>query len=125
MIDNHGIEVDVNSSINVRFAKGVRAGIVIGGNCPTSASKMMLAFDKGHVEIDGWNGGWINVRTNEGEMKYPHIDFPAQTPDMNFIDAVLGRAEPLTSPINGVIQSELMDAIYESARTGQPVRAER
>ena len=29
----------------------------------------------------------------------------------------LGRAEPRTTPANGIIQSELMDAIYESART--------
>ena len=47
---------------------------------------------------------------------------PPEGPDDNFIDAILGRAEPQTSPINGVIQSELMDAIYESARTGQVAR---
>jgi len=40
----------------------------------------------------------------------------------NFIDAILGRAEPQTSPVNGIQQSELMDAIYESARTGQVAR---
>ena len=40
----------------------------------------------------------------------------------NFIDAILGRAEPRTSPLNGIIQSGLMDAVYESARTGQIAR---
>jgi len=28
----------------------------------------------------------------------------------------------MTSPQNGILQSELMDAIYESARTGQIAR---
>ena len=45
-------------------------------------------------------------------MKYPPIPGEAQTPDDNFIDAILGRAEPQTSPLNGINQSELMDAIY-------------
>ena len=39
-----------------------------------------------------------------------------------FIAAILGRAEPQTSPINGINQSELMDAIYESAKSGQVAR---
>jgi predicted dehydrogenase len=49
----------------------------------------------------------------------------ALSPDHNFIDAVLGRAEPKTSVRNGVIQSQLMDAIYESQRTGKPARPKR
>ena len=49
----------------------------------------------------------------------------AGNPDDNFIDAILGRAEPRTTPANGIIQSELMDAIYESARTGQPARPKK
>ena len=40
----------------------------------------------------------------------------------DLVDAILGRAEPKTTPINGVLQSELMDAIYESAKTGQVAR---
>ena len=52
-------------------------------------------------------------------MKYPPITGQPQSPNDNFIDAILGRAEPRTTPLNGVIQSELMDAIYESARTGK------
>ena len=40
----------------------------------------------------------------------------------NFVDAILGRAEPRTTPANGILQSKLMDAIYESARTGAIVR---
>ena len=49
----------------------------------------------------------------------------APSPDHNFIDAILGRAEPRTSVKNGIIQSQLMDAIYESQRTGKPARPSR
>ena len=49
----------------------------------------------------------------------------AGSPNDNFIDAILGRAKPRTSATNGIIQCELMDAIYESARTGLPARPKR
>ena len=80
-------------------------------------------YQEGRVEVDGWSGSWIKVfRRGEGQVKYPPIEGKAQTPNDNFIDAILGRAEAQTSVKNGIIQSELMDAIYESARTGTVAR---
>jgi hypothetical protein len=58
-------------------------------------------------------------------VKYPQITGEAQSPNDNFIDAILGRAEPKTSPGNGIVQSELMDAIYESACTGKPAKPKK
>jgi len=124
-IDNCGAPVDINSSINVRFENGVFAAIAIGGNCESSGSHMAFVFERGRVEIDGWNGQWIRVYDRHGQIKYPPISNERYTPDQNFIDAILGRAEPRTSPYNGIVQSELMDAIYESARTGMPARPKR
>jgi predicted dehydrogenase len=122
-VDNLGAPVDINGTVNIRFADGTLATITISGNCPNDGAGMYLTFDEGRVEVDGWSGSWIKVfRRGEGQVKYPPIEGKAQTPDDNFIDAILGRAEPRTSPRNGINQSELMDAIYESARTGQVAR---
>ena len=121
-VDNLGTPVDINGTANIRFSEGTLATITIVGNCPASGAGMYLSFDNGRVEIDGWNGTWIKVWKGNEPVKYPPITGTTQTPNDNFIDAVLGRAEPMTSPINGVIQSELMDAIYESARTRQVAR---
>jgi predicted dehydrogenase len=122
-VDNHGTKVDINSSINIRFANGVMASIVVSGNCPAVGTHMSFIFDNGKVDIDGWSGTWIHIFGADGrQVKYPHITGKQQTPDDNFIDAILGRAEPMTSPRNGIDQSELMDAIYESARTGKPAK---
>ena len=122
-VDNFDTPVDVNGTINVRFVDGTLAAIAIGGNCPNDGAGMIFAFEGGRVEIDGWGGSWIRVfRRGQEQVKYPPITAKPDSPDDNFVDAILGRAEPLTSPRNGVIQSELMDAIYESARTGQVVR---
>lgn len=122
-VDNQDTPVDINGTVNIRFADGTLATIVISGNCPNDGGGMVFLFDGGRVEIDGWGGSWIRVfKGGVGAVKYPPITYKPQTPDDNFIDAILGRAEPLTGPINGVIQSELMDAIYESARTGRVVK---
>ncbi len=123
-VDNHGTPVDINSSINVRFASGTFASIVVSGNCVAASSSMHFIFENGRVDIDGWGGGWINVFQND-KIKYPVIPGKSQSPNDNFIDAILGRAEPRTSPANGIVQSELMDAIYESAKTGKPAKPKR
>ena len=124
-IDNHGAAVDINSSTNIRFEDGVFAAIVISGNCPSpGGTHMALIFENGRIEVDGWGGGWIRVYEGAAELDPPPItdEMSAASPDDNFIDAILGRAEPRTNPMNGIIQSELMDAIYESGRTGLPTR---
>ncbi len=121
-VDNQDAPVDINGTVNIRFANGMLATITIVGNCPSDGAGMYLTFEKGRVEIDGWGGDWIKIFRGRQQVKYPCITGKAETPDDNFIDAILGRSQPQTSPINGVIQSELMDAIYESARTGQVAR---
>ena len=121
-VDNLDTPVDINGTVNIKFKDGTLATITIVGNCPSASAGMYLSFDNGRVEVDGWGGSWIKVFRKDGQVKYPVIEGEAETPDDNFINAVLGRAEAQTSPLNGINQSELMDAIYESARTGQPAR---
>jgi predicted dehydrogenase len=121
-VDNQDAPVDINGTVNIRFANGTLATITIVGNCPSDGAGMYLTFEQGRVEIDGWGGSWIKIFRGGQQVKYPNIPGKAESPDDNFIDAILGRAQPQTNPINGINQSELMDAIYESARTGQVAR---
>lgn len=122
-VDNVGTKVDINSVIGVKFDNGVLASICVSGNCPKSDAYMSFIFEDGKIDIDGWGGSWIKVSHGDGrDVKYPEIKGTANTPNDNFIDAILGRAEQRTSPANGIVQSELMDAIYESAKTGKAAR---
>jgi predicted dehydrogenase len=120
-VDNSGTPVDINGTANIRFANGILATIMIAGNCSGNGAGMAYCFEDGLVEIDGWSGSWIKVSRRDGK-ETPAVDAGSDTPNDNFIDAILGRAEAQTSVRNGIIQSELMDAIYESARTGQVAR---
>jgi len=124
-LDNCETPVDINSSINVRFENGVMASIVVSGNCPApDGTFMTFIFDGGRIDIDGWGGGWIRVYEGGKRVEEPPItpEMNAGRSDYNFIDAIQGKAEPRTSPMNGIIQSELMDAIYESGRTSMPAK---
>jgi predicted dehydrogenase len=121
-VDNSGTPVDINGTANIRFHDGTLATIMINGNCSTDGSGMSLCFENGRVEVDGWGGSYIKVFKGREELTDLVMEGTANTPNDNFVDAILGRAEPRTTPLNGIIQSELMDAIYESARTGAIAR---
>lgn len=125
MIDNVGTRVDINSAITLRFTNGVMASLAISGNCPSDGSALHFMFTEGRIDIDGWSGEWIQVWQTGARRPDPVIAGRRQTPDENFIDAILGRAEPRTSLANGIVHSDLMDAIYESARTGRPSKPAR
>jgi hypothetical protein len=64
----------------------------------------------------------LQVSSRDGSVETPVFEAQSKTPNDNFVAAILGREQPMTSPLNGVLQSELMDAIYQSASSGQIAR---
>ena len=120
MVDCKGMPVDINSALVARF-QSVLATIVISGNCPAAGSGMEFIFAGGRVSIDGWTGAWMRAYDGDGEIDELSCTGEATPTALNFLAAIRGTEEPATGPIDGVRQSELMDALYESARTGRPV----
>lgn len=121
MVDFMGTPVDINSALVARFASGVLATIIISGNCPSNASGMEFIFAGGRVSIDGWSGSWLRAYDGDGEIDELSCTGEATPTALNFVAAIRGEEEPATGPTDGVRQSELMDALYESVRTGRPV----
>jgi len=125
-VDQHGTEVDINSVMSVKFASGVFANITVSGNCASGYNEATFIFENGRIVTDacGWAGTWVQVYEGGQKVEDPPVkeEMGSPSPTHNFIDVILGRAEPRTSPRNGIIQCQLMDAFYESARTGKPVR---
>jgi predicted dehydrogenase len=56
--------------------------------------------------------------TTQTEAELPAVPTPVE----NFVDAILGRAELLSPPEHGIALARVMEAAYQSARTGQTVR---
>ena len=124
-IDRLDTEVDINGTLNVKFANGCIAAVAINGESP-SGSYASFMFENGKVDIDPWGGSWIQItdRTSgkEQKIKYPTMTTEDSQPLKNFVDAILGRDEARTTVRNGVIQSQLMDAVYASDKSGQPAK---
>jgi len=124
-IDNSGTAVDINGIINVRFANGIFAGISIDGNCMAWGAGLTYLFKNGRIEFDGWGGSWLRVWKGTEELQDLPTADNSFTSTSNFIDSILGHTQPAAGAPNGVLQSELMDAIYQSAQSGQVVKVQR
>lgn len=125
-IDKLDTAVDINGVASIKFANGVMASIAITGEGAMGSFSSWI-FENGKVDIDPWQAGWIDIQrmvpgTGWQKVKYPVMEGADSNPLDNFLDAIFGREEPRTSARNGVIQSQLMDAVYRSAETGQPAK---
>ena len=123
--DKCGAPVDINGVAIAKFQNGAMGSICIGGNCPPFANEIQIQTDKYLIVTDQY-GSKLEFRDNSGRKVYPAVpsdDQPAAgTPHLNFVNALLGK-EPLRAPVRfGVLLSALMDAMYESADEGKPVR---
>jgi len=126
-VDKLDTPVDINGVASIKFANGVIAAITITGQGPMDSDSDWM-FEFGKVNIDPWHGGRIKIQAGSREepggklIENPTIAGTDGQPLSNWINAILGKEEPRTSPRNGVIQSQLMDAIYRSAETGLPAK---
>ena len=124
-VSNEGTPVDINASINVRFENGVTASVAIGGDCPAAGAFGAYLFEDGKVEIDPWNASFMRVWRGKEQQADLHLEGHPTHPADNLLDAIAGRDEVRAGVRSGIIHSELMDAIYESARTGGVARPRR
>ncbi|MEW6356363.1 MAG: Gfo/Idh/MocA family oxidoreductase [Planctomycetota bacterium] len=118
-IDNRTEEVDVCSSLSIRFANGAVGNIAISGETwqPGMPSRLIVTGEK--LEFSLHHGGEdLKVYSPKGEVK-PKV--PAnRTPQANFVNAILGKEEPLCPVEYGLTLARFMDAVYKSAEKGQP-----
>jgi len=125
MADHRETPVDINGCALIKFENDVLASITISGDCAHDATGMNYIFSDGLVEIDGWSGTYIRYkRRGENDWIVPDLG-ESSNPDKNFVNAILGREQPLAVPRHGVLQSQLMDAIYASVKTGAAVSPSR
>ena len=98
--------------------------VAIGGNSPGWDVSITLQTDQMVIKT-GPHGGFLEM-TKGGTKFYPrvdHDDHPAAgTPHLNFARAILGKEKLFAPARYGVLLSALMDALYESAQKGAPVK---
>jgi predicted dehydrogenase len=121
-LDKKTVPVDINAVMTIRWEGGVLGTATISGNNPGWDQGVIIAGDKGRIHT-GIHGGLLEHFDARGnKIKYPAVPFAHQSPDRNFVDCLLGRAEPMCPVRYGILHSWLMDALYKSAKAGAPVK---
>jgi predicted dehydrogenase len=122
LTDNCGTRVDINGSATVLFDNGVMASVACSGNSTIRGDATLTLYcEKGTIKTGIWGEKLEHWDINGDKVKYPYVPFETVLPAQNFAHAILGHDELRCPGSYGIILSELMDAIYESADTGWPV----
>ncbi|MFZ4508953.1 MAG: Gfo/Idh/MocA family protein [Fimbriimonas sp.] len=118
--DNFGTEVDINSAVSVRFKGGAMANMSIVGD--GHAWHEDITFVCENLTFFMRQGKLSITDVKQNRVVCEHIS-GGSTPDKNFIDAILGRAE-CESPFEcGLEVIRLTEAAWESAAAGGTVIA--
>lgn len=119
-IDQAGTAVDINGQIVVGFADGTNAAVSIVGNAPARC-RINVMLDKGAIEFTSIQGHDATVTDEEGKpVELPPFD-KNRRHEGNFFGAIRGEEQLRSDGRDGLRVCELLDAIFESARTGQTV----
>jgi predicted dehydrogenase len=111
--------------MTIRWEGNVLGSVTISGNTPGWQEGIWLSGDKGRL-VTGIHGGRLEHYDEKGaQIRYPKVTQESYTPDQNFVLCLLHKAEPRCPVRYGILHSWLMDALYESAREGKPIKVSR
>jgi predicted dehydrogenase len=122
--------VDDGAAVSVRFAGGALGQIASVRHGHRNVDEMAVYGTEGSVLVERIPGrpGWVVRHSRAGgpaDGLVPEAELPAgETTTDHFVDAVLGRTEPRIPLIDAVISAHIVEAAYESVRTGKTVRLE-
>jgi predicted dehydrogenase len=122
-IDARGTEVDIDSSLIVRFHGGALASILVAGSASIDWwEDISLAGDRGMALYR--NGQlWVARAGEHMPVCVPPEQIPpSSTLARDFVDLILGRVAAPAAPAAGALMvARLTEAAWRSAAIGQPV----
>ena len=111
--------VDINTAAAIRFQSGALGTLSIIGNAPKWWEDISFVGSEGAIYIR--QGQPLVHQNAKGEPVDTAEIGETTTPDRNWVDAILGRAEVQVPPECGLAVIELTEAAWESARNnGRP-----
>lgn len=122
VMDNRGQRVDIVTSATIRLGEGATATVAISGEAPGMVEGILVNGSGGLLRCGMYGGAFEYWR--DGEQVTDLEAAPTEDMYDNFVGCVRGGSTPPCGPEYGVRLSLLMDALYESARCGRPVRCD-
>jgi len=115
LIDNRGTAVDIDSAVAIRFQGGAIANLAIVGDTPGWDEDFTICCEKKAFYM---RKNKLSTMDRDGNNFVAEQLGGGSTPDRNFVDACLGRAE-VESPLEcGLAAVKLTQAIYKAAESG-------
>ncbi len=102
------------NSLDVGEAKTTLCGTLAGADMRDGLRINGEDLGKFYVKTPGLDAGGVDFYDSEG-------DDPAVTEAQMWIDAVINDTEPLVKPEQALVVTEILEAIYNSAKTKKPV----
>jgi predicted dehydrogenase len=121
--DNFKTEVDINSTLAMKFENGALGSVSVVGNSPCWHEDHTIVGSKGAFYLR--QGGIEELIQEDAFGKRVKIKFPkyGKNPDANFVDSILGKDVPQTPPECGLRTIEVTEAAWKSAAlNGKPVK---
>jgi predicted dehydrogenase len=118
-VNHKGEAVDIAGTVIMRFADGTLGSAAVSGDSTIFEQGIYIQGTGGSVKTSIY-GGTMEYWHNGKMVKYPNVPV-TDSLQANFRDCILGIAQTPSPALLGLRQARLMDAIYASAASGQPV----
>ncbi len=117
-------EIDQESVLSIRFANGTLASMSDTATAPTERERIRIWDDDGALELTSRDWGRptlteLDADGAESVCAVDHEDAPGKVEA--FLEAIESGTEPPATVDDVVRVTALLDAAYESARTGERV----
>ena len=118
-------DMDMRSAVSMKMENGSICSILGVGDSEIIDRRVQKSYfgSEGTLEVEGLpfrvtfqKSGSFPVTLEESDMRQ------VEGPVANFLDVILGKAEPLSPATHGLDVVEVVEAAYRSARTGQAVK---
>lgn len=119
-IHNRGTEVDIDSAVSMRFKNGAVGTLSVIGSCPVWWEDITITCSEWAFFLR--QGQPLTYTTGrQGETHtVSGFTYGSESPDHNFIDAILGRKDILAPSICGLRTIEVTEAAWKSAEQEEP-----
>lgn len=115
---------DMRATVTVVLENGAQANLSYVGDTqhPGRRVRNLYYGSRGTVLVEGQPFSVTTMTPGEPPRTVAEKEMPpVPGPMSNFIDAIKGRAEPLSGPEDGLRCVEVLEAAYRSARSGQRI----
>ena len=119
MINNKDQQVDIEGTVTMRFNNGALGTATVSGDATYFEQGIYIQGTRGTIKTSIYGGSLEHWQEGQ-KVKYPMVP-EVNSLQQNFVDIVRGTASTPSPALLGLRQARLMDAIYESARTGTAV----